>query len=313
MSKPSHRTFSGDFKRFFLRGLTILLPSVLTLWLLWAAFLFVQRNVAEPINSGIRQGLLLVVPRVLPQSDLPDWFVVPPDKLTAAREQRRAEGQLTVGDDALRRQIRAQNLKQYWNDRWYLRLIGLAVAIMLFYLTGLVLGGFFGRRIYTRVEAWFTRLPVFKQVYPSVKQLVDFVLGQKQLEFNRVVMVEYPRKGIYTVGLGTGPAIPAMERVVGRECMTVFIPSTPTPVTGFTITVPKDEVVELSMSIDEAFKFVVSGGVLIPPDRGDGAALVRGRSGGGLAAGAGSGKMVGGRVVGESDKKTRDSGDQERA
>lgn len=298
MGKPSHRTFSGDFKRFFLRGLTILLPSVLTLWLVWAAFQFVQRNVAEPINSGIRQGLLLVAPRVLPASELPEWFSVPADKLAAAREQRQAEGQLSVGgEEALRKQIRAQNLRQYWNDRWYLRLIGLVVAIVLFYVTGIVLGGFLGRRIYTRLEAWFTRLPVFKQVYPSVKQLVDFVLGQKQIAFNRVVMVEYPRKGIYTVGLGTGPAIAAMERAIGRDCMTVFIPSTPTPVTGFTITVPKDEVVELAMSIDEAFKFVVSGGVLLPPDRGAGGALPRGGSAGGLAGGSGSGKMGIGRVV----------------
>ncbi len=311
MSKPSHRTFSGDFKRFFLRGLTILLPSVLTLWLLWAAFQFVQRNVAEPINSGVRQGLLLVAPRVLPASELPDWFSVPSEKLKTAADQRKAEGQPTVSEDALRRHIRAQNLRQYWNDRWYLRLIGLAVAIILFYLTGLVLGGFFGRRIYTRVEGWVTRLPVFKQVYPSVKQLVDFVLGQKQMEFNRVVMVEYPRKGIYTVGLGTGPAIGAMERLIGRECMTVFIPSTPTPVTGFTITVPKEDVVELSMTIDEAFKFVVSGGVLLPPDRGAGAAMVRGKNGGGLAAGSGSGKMLGGRAVGDTGQ-ARDS-DQERA
>lgn len=297
MSKPTDRTFSGDFKRFFLRGLTILLPSVLTLWLLWAAFQFVQRNVAEPINSGIRQGLVVVVPRVLPDSELPEWFSVPADKLAAAREQRRAEGQLSVGEEGLRKQIRAQNLRQYWNDRWYLRLIGLVVAIVLFYVAGIALGGFLGRRIYTRLEASFTRLPVFKQVYPSVKQLVDFVLGQRQMEFNRVVMVEYPRKGIYTVGLGTGPAIAAMERIVGRECMTVFIPSTPTPVTGFTITVPKDEVVELSMSIDEAFKFVVSGGVLLPPDRGAKGALPRGGSAGGLAAGPGSGKMGIGRVV----------------
>ncbi len=297
MSKPTHRTFSGDFKRFFLRGLTIMLPSVLTLWLLWAAFQFVQRNVAEPINSGLRQALVVVAPRVLPDSGLPEWFSVPPDKLAAARDQRRAAGQLSVTDEGLRKQIRAENLRQYWNDRWYLRLIGLVVAVVLLYMVGLVLGGFLGRRMYERVEKWVTRLPVFKQVYPSVKQLVDFVLGQRQIDFNRVVMVEYPRKGIYTVGLGTGPAIPAMERVVGRECMTVFIPSTPTPVTGFTITVPKDEVVELAMSIDEAFKFVVSGGVLLPPDRGEKGALPQGGSKGGLAAGSGSAKMGIGRVV----------------
>jgi len=263
-SKP-RRTFRADFRTFFVRGLVVLLPSVLTLWIVVQAFLFVQARVAEPINAGIRSVVIRGAPLVLPEENLPPWFNVSDEQVARLREQRAESALRPLTDPELRFQRRAANLREYWDAHWYLRLIGLVVAIVLIYLAGRLLGGYIGRRIYMRLEKFLTRIPVVKQVYPHVKQIVDFVFGdQEKIKFNRVVLVEYPRKGIWTVGLMTGGSMRDIARHSGNESVTVFIPSSPTPFTGYTITVPKDEAIDLPISIEEALRFVVSGGVLIP-------------------------------------------------
>ena len=114
------------------------------------------------------------------------------------------------------------------------------------------------------VERGFFRVPVVKQVYPYVKQVTDFLLSERKVEFSRVVAVEYPRKGIWSMGLVTGPGLRTLTRSVRTDLLTVFIPSSPTPVTGYTITVRQDEVIDLPLSIDDALRFTVSGGVIVP-------------------------------------------------
>ncbi|MHC4976016.1 MAG: DUF502 domain-containing protein [Planctomycetota bacterium] len=261
----SHHTFSGDFKKFFLRGLGILLPSVLTLWIVVQAYQFVERSVAQPINSGIRSAIIEVLPRVVEDQRLPEWFQVTDDQVARRRAQRQESALRHLTDDDLRAQIRAQNFRDWWDSHWYVRGIGLIVAIVLIYLAGRLLGGYIGRRIYLRLESMITRLPVIKQIYPSVKQIVEFLMGGEQkIKFNRVVLVEYPRHGIYTVGLMTGSSMRDIESAATGDCITVFIPSSPTPFTGYTITVRKEDAIDLPITIDEALKFVVSGGVLVP-------------------------------------------------
>ncbi|MFG0275519.1 MAG: DUF502 domain-containing protein [Phycisphaerales bacterium] len=260
------RTFSGDFRKFFLRGLAVLLPSVLTLWIVVQAYFFVDRSVAEPINAGLRSIVLETAPRLFDDEQLPAWFIVRENQVAQMRAERTRMAQREITETEMRNQIRARNLREWWDDHWYTRFIGLFVAILLIYLAGRLLGGYIGRRLYARVEGFLTRLPVFKQVYPHVKQVVDFLMGQGQerIKFNRVVLVEYPRKGIWTVGLMTGKSMRNIEAEIGSNSVTVFIPSSPTPFTGYTITVPETEVFDLPISIDEALRFVISGGVLIP-------------------------------------------------
>lgn len=265
MAKKHRRTFWADFRTFFIRGLAILLPSVLTLWIVVKAYQFVEHNVAEPINAGIRQVVLQAAPRIFPEKNLPEWFVVSDQQLTSAREAREDDGLRPIPDAALRSEVRARNFREWWDDRFYLRAIGLAVAIVVIYLAGLLLGGFIGRRIYLKAEEFLTRVPVFKQVYPHVKQVVEFLFAENHRSaFRRVVLVEYPRKGIWTVGLMTGRSMKDIESTAGRECITIFIPSSPTPFTGYTITVFEDEAIDLPITIDEALRFVVTGGVLVP-------------------------------------------------
>jgi uncharacterized membrane protein len=107
-------------------------------------------------------------------------------------------------------------------------------------------------------------MPVVKQIYPYVKQVTDFLFGDKRLQFSRVVLVEYPRKGIWSLGLVTGAGMRTIGRALGEEFLTVFVPSSPTPVTGYVITVRRDEVLDLPISIDDAIRYVVSGGVIMP-------------------------------------------------
>jgi len=266
-STPSDRprTFGSDFRVFFVKGLAILLPSVLTLWIVVQLFLFVQTRVAEPINVGVRFGVIRLAPLVLPESQQPAWFVVTDEQIEQLRAERTRRAQRDLPTAALRAQIREQNLKEFWDEHWYLRAIGLIVAIVLIYLAGRFLGGYIGRRVYGGLERFFTRLPVVKQVYPHVKQVVEFIFGERdRIKFNRVVLVEYPRKGIWTVGLMTGESMRAIEGAAANECVTVFIPSSPTPFTGYTITVPRAEAIDLPITVEEALRFVVTGGVLVP-------------------------------------------------
>jgi len=266
-SRRQKHTFWQDFRLFFLRGLAILLPSVLTLWILVMAYQFVQRNVAEPINGGIRAVVLQAAPVFFSEQDLPEWFAVTDEQVRSVRESRAGRGERLLSDAELRSVIRTRNFRDWWNEHFYLRAIGLIVAIVLIYLAGLLLGGFIGRRLYMRVEEFLTRVPIFKQVYPHVKQVVEFLFAEDtRSHFMRVVLVEYPRKGIWTVGLMTGRSMKSIEGAAKDRCITIFIPSSPTPFTGYTITVPEKESIDLPISVEEALRFVVTGGVLVPPD-----------------------------------------------
>lgn len=271
--KPHRKTFLTDFRLFFGRGLGIVLPTVLTLALLLWAFTFLQNNVAEPINRAVRQVTALVLPRVIPDHSLPDWFRVTDEQVAERQAERARAAAPRVSDGIVREAIRREAYTDWWQHRWYMQAIGFVVAIVLIYLAGLLVGNLIGRSIYVRFEKLMTRLPVLKQVYPSVKQVVEFLVGggaEQKMMSNRVVVVEYPRVGIWSVGLLTGETMKAVEAIVGTPCVTVFIPSSPTPFTGYTITVPQDKVFELPITLEEALRFVVSGGVLVPPSQSTG-------------------------------------------
>ena len=257
------RTFTGDFKRFFIRGLVVVLPTVLTLWIVIKAYQFVDNTIAAPVNGLIRLGMNELAGVWEPLREVAA-FQPTPEELATARTEAGLHPTNLDRDAEFKAQLRPQKIEQWWESRWYLNAIGLITAIVAVYVAGRLLGGFVGRRIYRRIEGFITTLPVFKQVYPYVKQIVDFLWSdERPIKFNRVVVLEYPRKGIWSVGFMTGNTMKSIASKSG-EAVTVFIPSSPTPFTGYTITVPRDQIVELSLSVDEAIRFTVSGGVLIP-------------------------------------------------
>jgi uncharacterized membrane protein len=253
----------GSFRHVTLRGLAVLLPSILTLWILYYAFVFVFENVAEPINAGLRSAIIEILPRVQDPADLPIWYQATDEQVAQFQANRTGQGGF-ISESAARRQIAAQNFEQLWRKNWALQATGLLVAVSLIYLSGTLVGGFLGRRVYGAIERLISKVPGFKQVYPYVKQLVDLVLGDKPMAFSRVVLVEFPRKGSWVMGFVTSGGLRTVAEHFGGNSITVFVPTTPTPFTGFTINVGPHELLDLPISIDEAIRYVITGGVLIP-------------------------------------------------
>lgn len=227
--------FVSDFKRFFFRGLAAMLPTVVTLMIFVYIFAFIYKYLGRYINVGVQ------------------WLVVQSVCLF-----RRMD--LTLGGDE---EIWEQTLA-IWGD-YYLSLIGFILAFVAIYVFGRFVASYIGRGIWRGIEKAFFRLPVVKQVYPHVKQVTDFLFVERKVEFSHVVAVEYPRKGIWSMGLVTGVGLRTVHDVVRQEMLTIFIPSSPTPVTGYTIMVRREDAIDLPISIDEALRFTVSGGVIPPP------------------------------------------------
>lgn len=284
-----------------MRGLVILLPTIITLAILSWAGRFLWSNVAEPINGAVQWAVVASTPYVMPKASRPDWYVVTEEQVKDVRAERVRLGTLKSTSDPaiiqrdetrIARELRRQNLARVWKSRIYLQPIGLIVAVVLIYLVGVMVGNYLGRRTFALLERWATRVPVIKQVYPSVKQIVEFLVGggpaSKSMLSGRVVAIQYPSAGIWSVGLMTGETVEGIQEAAGCECVTVFVPSSPTPFTGYTVTMPRSAVVDLPLTLDEALRFLVSGGVVVP-------AWTKPRTGsppGDLAPGSGSGKMA---------------------
>ena len=125
----------------------------------------------------------------------------------------------------------------------------------------------FGRMFWNLVEKGIFRLPLVRNVYSSVKQVTDFMFSENEIEYTRIVAVEYPRKGVWSLGFVTGESMWQIREAAGEPVLSVLIPSSPMPVTGYTITVLKSETVDLDITLDQAFQFTISCGVVVPPQQ----------------------------------------------
>ena len=123
------------------------------------------------------------------------------------------------------------------------------------------IGGFFGHLL----ERLVLRVPGVRAVYSAVKQVSDFVFTERDIQFTRIVAVEYPRKGIWSMGFVTSESLAAIQEVAEEPVLAVLVPGSPMPVTGCTITVRKSECVDLNITFDQACQFIVSCGVVVPP------------------------------------------------
>ncbi|RLS90049.1 MAG: DUF502 domain-containing protein [Planctomycetota bacterium] len=261
---PSKGTISMPIKRhgagrFFIRGLGVVLPSVLTLWILVAAFRFIDSNIAAPINAGVRLAIATAA-----DTGSIDRFLPTEDEIVREQDLAKRNRLDPSRANAVSRATRT-NVDAWWSARWYLELVGLALAIVAVYLLGRLVGGFLGRKLLSAFEAGLLTVPGIRSVYPALKQVVEFLFGsgKQRFNFNRVVLVEYPRAGMWSIGLVTGDAPKELVPIVG-DSLTVFMPNSPTPFTGWTITVPRSEVREVSLTIDEALRYLVSAGVIVP-------------------------------------------------
>ncbi|MBU1692499.1 MAG: DUF502 domain-containing protein [Verrucomicrobia bacterium] len=148
------------------------------------------------------------------------------------------------------------------------RLIALVLFLAVLFLLGLFVRNIIGARLYRLGDAVLSRIPVFNKIYISVRQIGEALLAQSQTLFQEVVLVEYPRKGLFSLGFVTTAVPPKFVKNLpagaGASLVAVFIPTTPNPTSGLLIFVPKGETYALPISVGEAMKLVVSGGALYP-------------------------------------------------
>jgi len=145
--------------------------------------------------------------------------------------------------------------------------IGMAGAVLVVFILGLILASFIGRKIWGAIEFQLHRLPLVRSIYPAMKQITEFVLSEQRVRFHRIVAIPYPRPGMYTLALVTGGGLRSVEKARDAEFLTVFIPTAPAPMTGIIVFVRRDEVIDIPVTVEDALKFVASAGTLTPPSQ----------------------------------------------
>jgi uncharacterized membrane protein len=199
----------------FVRGLLLVLPAMITIWLLRILFGVVSGNVTPWVLRALSAG-----------------------------------GVPWVND---------------WHARFLVPLIGLVLTLLLIYLIGLVAANLVGQRILSWFEAGVLKIPFVKSIYGGARQLLDAFGSGAKGTFTRVVLVEYPRAGVFTVGFVTSEArveLPVADRVV-RSVM-VFLPTTPNPTSGWLAIIPEEDIIDFDLTIEEGVKLIVSGGIVTP-------------------------------------------------
>jgi uncharacterized membrane protein len=156
-------------------------------------------------------------------------------------------------------------LEKFWID-WALSIAGFFVALVAVFVVGALLASVLGRTLWRTVEKFIMNTPILRNIYPYIKQVTDYLLTQDEQTrlFSRVVAVEYPRKGIWSVGFVTGSGLGKVTDSIDKEFLTVLMPTSPTPFTGYVVIVPKEQTIELNMTVEEAFRFIMSCGVVAP-------------------------------------------------
>jgi len=142
--------------------------------------------------------------------------------------------------------------------------LGFVAVIAFILLAGIIVGGFFGRTLFRWFEEGFEKIPMVRSIYVAIKQIGEVFLKQERTVFRKVVIVEYPRPGTFMIGFVTSNWDFHGLHASGREFLTVFLPTSPNPTTGFLVIIPPHEAIPTDLSVEEAFKVVISGGAIVP-------------------------------------------------
>ena len=143
-------------------------------------------------------------------------------------------------------------------------LVGLAVPLSCILIIGLMARNIVGRWLLDFGEQFLQAIPLAGSVYKTLKQILETLLRDSKKKFRRVVMLEYPRRGVWTLGFVTGKASDHLQSHLSQQMLSIFIPTTPNPTSGWYAIVPEAEVIDLSISIEDAFKILISGGIVSP-------------------------------------------------
>lgn len=145
--------------------------------------------------------------------------------------------------------------------------LGLIIVLVFLVLLGMITANFFGRTLLNLGERMVDNLPVVRTIYGTLKQIFETIISQSSMSFRDVVLVEYPRKGLYAIAFVTAGTKGEIATRSAVEMVNVFLPTTPNPTSGFLLFVPKSEVTYLDMSVEEGVKYVISAGLVTPPEK----------------------------------------------
>ncbi len=142
--------------------------------------------------------------------------------------------------------------------------MGIILTVAVIFLVGLITANFVGKRLVGGIESLFARIPLVRTVYTGAKEIVQTIILDRPSQFRQVVLIEYPRKGIYCIAFVTGWPSRELASKVDGDFLNIFIPTTPNPTSGFYILVPKEEIIPLNITIEDAFKLIMSAGMSLP-------------------------------------------------
>jgi len=229
---PGHRaSFGADFRRFFTRGLAAILPTLITIWLVLKVWEFLWESLGQYLVRIVREVWddLSRAGWVTPQPSHYIELVLDPSKFSTEA-------------------------------------LGVVLAILAIYIVGIFVGNLIGRAFWRFAERNVLRIPLVRAIYPAVKQVTDFILAERShhIPGSRVVACRPHEAGIWQIGLMTGRGNWSLNPGGPEEMVSVFLPSTPTAFTGYVVIVPRASVVELPMTVEEALRLLISGGVIMP-------------------------------------------------
>lgn len=206
-------SFKKDFRKIFVAGLLVILPLVVTIFLLH--FFFVK--IDQMVNPAVNRLLIIA-----------GWPIDPDFRLPG---------------------------------------LGLVASILTIVITGVFARNVAGRKLLEYGDALLAKIPVFKNVYVGAKQVIQTFGASGEKAFSKVVAIEYPRKGVHALAFITNTSNEGeVNRRLGGNLISVFLPTTPNPTSGFFLLMPRSEIKELEMSVEDGVKMIISGGLFIPPE-----------------------------------------------
>ncbi len=162
--------------------------------------------------------------------------------------------------------------EQYRPEEWLpiaIPGLGIILTLVVVLLTGLLAANIVGRSLVGFWESLLERIPIVRTVYSAAKKFAEVVFSESSQSFKKVLLIEYPREGLYSLAFQTATDLGEVQGRTGEPVVCTFVPTTPNPTSGYIIIVPKKDIIELDMEIDEAFKMIVSLGVVVPSWRKD--------------------------------------------
>jgi uncharacterized membrane protein len=263
------------FRRAVLRGLAVLCPPLLTVLVIVWAINTTKSYFLEPVTHWTRESVVWCIADVRHEPGnaktvevngqeyrrLEDGTCIPASVYDVVQRQP-GQPPPVNGDDYYRRYVDLTYLRPYLTIPFFL-----SVFTLLLYFLGKFMAAGIGRFFVAMFDRTVSRVPVVRSVYSSIKQVSDFLFSEHELKFTRIVAVEYPSKGIWTMGFVTNESFEEVEEAMREPVLVVLLPYSPIPHTGCTIVVRKSACLDLDITFDQACQFIISCGVVVPHHR----------------------------------------------